>query len=53
MSKAKNQRTWLYRILPTARHSAWKKSEIAQKWISNYDTDKDMEASPEQIRWGP
>ena len=28
-SKVKNQRTWLYRIIPTAKHSAWKKSEIA------------------------
>jgi len=51
-SKAKNQRTWLYRIIPTAKHGKWEKSELAENWISNY-SDPSMETSPEQIRWGP
>jgi homogentisate 1,2-dioxygenase len=47
-SKAKNQRSWLYRILPSAKHGEWKRSDLEGKdWISNYDSDIDMYASPE------
>jgi len=44
-SKNKNQRSWLYRIMPTVKHGPWKKAEESL-WMSNFYGD-DVASTPE------
>ena len=51
MPKTQNQRSWLYKILPTVVHKDWKDvSEEFKYWISKFD---DCHVTPEQLRWIP
>jgi len=50
-SKVKNQRSWLYRIMPTVKHGPWSKIEESL-WVSNF-SGADVASTPEQLRWGP
>lgn len=55
-AKHKNQRSWLYRILPTVKHNDWKDVSTKkgyQNWVSNFDGDKGLNVTPEQLRWPP
>lgn len=55
-SRAKMQRSWLYRILPTTAHPKYKACKVVNKnWISNFDRDDDDEVytTPSQMRWQP
>lgn len=53
-SKHKNQRSWLYRIMPTCNHGPWKDvSAQFSNWVSDFNQDKDLVVSPEQRRWTP
>ena len=53
-SKAKNQRSWLYRIMPTCNHNQWFPCSDFPKWISNFDgNDESLVVTPAQRRWTP
>ena len=55
-SRAKMQRSWLYRIMPTASHPKYKACKTPNKnWISNFDRDDDDDVytTPSQMRWQP
>ena len=55
-AKHKNQRSWLYRILPTVRHENWvdrSKAPCYAKWLSDFNGDKGLRVTPEQLRWQP
>ena len=53
-AKHKNQRSWVYRILPTVKHGDWKDvSKQYQSWVSNFDKDTGLVVTPEQLRWPP
>ena len=46
--KNKNQRSWTYRIMPTANHGHWEDvSGEFQDWISNFDNDNNLFTTPE------
>jgi homogentisate 1,2-dioxygenase len=50
-SKNSNERSWLYRILPTVVHNDWKDvSNQFKSWISEFDKGH---VTPEQLRWVP
>ena len=50
-AKHKNQRSWLYRILPTAKHGKWQdrsKEAHYKKWVSHFDgLGKGLQVTPE------
>jgi homogentisate 1,2-dioxygenase len=54
-AKHKNKRSWLYRILPTCKHGAWKDiTEDYSEWVSNFNSSTpDLVVSPSQKRWAP
>ena len=55
-AKHKNKRSWLYRIVPTVKHNDWSdqsNKNYYQKWISNFNGDKGLRITPEQLRWKP
>ncbi|XP_078742002.1 homogentisate 1,2-dioxygenase, partial [Lampetra fluviatilis] len=47
--RATNQRSWLYRILPSVRHSEFKPLDHQGHMTSAWD----MEPNPNQLRWRP
>ena len=50
-AKSKNQRSWLYKILPTVVHGDWKDvSNKYKSWVSEFDN---AHVTPEQLRWFP
>ena len=51
-NKHKNQRSWLYKIVPTAKHGNWSECKGINGWESNFEGD-DKIVSPEQLRWQP
>lgn len=54
--RARFQRTWLYRILPTACHPKYKPCENPNKdWVSEFarDDDDEVYTTPSQMRWQP
>jgi len=48
--RTNNQRTWLYRILPSAKHLPFKKYEGNKFFSSNLD---EQIPNPNQLRWKP
>ena len=53
-SKHKNQRSWLYRILPTCKHASWSDvSKDFEEWVSDFSHDHEFVTTPEQRRWTP
>ena len=47
-AKHKNKRSWLYRILPTCKHGAWKDITLDySEWVSNFNSSTpDLVVSP-------
>ena len=52
--KHRNQRSWLYRIMPTCKHGAWvDRTADFPYWISDFQCSKGLKVTPEQLRWAP
>ena len=56
--RAKNQRSWLYRILPSVTHEIFKPIDMSKypNLISDYSSGNDdgnLSVSPRQLRWKP
>lgn len=51
--RCKNLRTWLYKIRPTVGHSSYQKmpDNSFPYFITDFDSNSEMEITPEQIRW--
>jgi homogentisate 1,2-dioxygenase len=47
--RASNRRSWLYRIVPSARQSPFRRID-ARNWVSDFDAP---EMPPEPMRWDP
>jgi homogentisate 1,2-dioxygenase len=45
-----NRRSWLYRILPSARHSPFVKQDNGALYRGSFDS---LEPNPERMRWNP
>ena len=54
MSRNKNLKSWLYKILPTVGHQKYEPLDDKEfsKFISDFDGD-DVTSTPEQLRWKP
>jgi homogentisate 1,2-dioxygenase len=48
--RAQNRRSWLYRVLPSARHGAFKR--IPDGFVRSAPVEE-VEATPDQLRWNP
>src|SRR5580700_431047 len=48
--RAVNQRTWVYRILPSARHPAFKRIDNKNLKSTPFD---EIEPNPNRLRWDP
>ena len=55
--RAKNQRSWLYRILPSVTHEPFKDIDMSQYpyMISDYsqNNEENLSVTPRQLRWKP
>src|ERR1700734_4303550 len=48
--RAVNQRTWVYRILPSARHPAFRRIDNKNLKSTPFD---ELEPTPNPLRWNP
>jgi len=54
LPRASNQRSWLYRILPSVTHLPFVSVQDKFKYITNEFMDKDKTVvTPNQLRWNP
>jgi homogentisate 1,2-dioxygenase len=51
VSPKDNQRTWLYRILPSVSHKPYKKNDLARHWQTH--DQGCLNPLPDQLRWSP
>ncbi|TKY89736.1 hypothetical protein EX895_001521 [Sporisorium graminicola] len=51
--RAKNQRSWLYRIRPSAGHEPFRPYEVARVLGSFHPHSPDIHPTPQQLRWNP
>lgn len=54
--RAKMERSWLYRIMPTVVHPPYKATkDYNNLWISNFarEDDEEVFTTPQQARWAP
>uniref|UniRef100_A0AC35TVG1 Eukaryotic translation initiation factor 3 subunit C n=1 Tax=Rhabditophanes sp. KR3021 TaxID=114890 RepID=A0AC35TVG1_9BILA len=51
VARKDNQRSWLYRIRPSVKHSPFEKLEDGPSNFSNDDSE--FESTPNQMRWNP
>lgn len=55
-TRARMQRSWLYRIMPTVAHGKYKPCpDFNKDWVSTFDREDDDEVftTPSQMRWQP
>lgn len=50
VARSTNRRSWLYRIRPSAAHSAFEPSQAATRWLSIFNQ---MPTPPNRMRWDP
>lgn len=53
VKRAHNQKTWLYKMRPSAIEGQYSKSNINSKIIASYIKDDNLEVTPNQLRWRP
>lgn len=53
VKRAHNQKTWLYKMRPSAIEGQYSKSKINSKIIASYIKDDNLEVTPNQLRWRP